>query len=363
MSIRAGWVIIACFCFCTSRGQQETLKWWNPAATHYKPEGQGWPSEVLYPYDRFPARAKKNVREVVWFKSQQSTGLIIKFRTDATYIHIRYKVKDTLFFEHMPSTGVSGLDLYALNKNGGWSWAGADYIFADTVQYFYNNLAPVGNKTYYLYLPLYNRVDWLEIGVPTTASFTPVDGNDKGSLVIYGTSIAQGGCASRPGMAWTAILGRRLHMPVINIGFSSNGQLERPVADLISELDAGMIILDCMPNMHSFSEAEITSRLEQTVNIIRSRHPLIPIIIAQHADANINQMNTSLDKSFKKVNDFVDRAFKKLKSKSVQNIYFLSAAAIGLTNESTVDGQHPSDLGMKQYADAYEQLLKKIPAR
>ncbi len=353
-------IMAGCCLFFLSSYAQQHFKWWNPVAAHYTPAGQGWPMEVENPYDRFPARAKKNVREVVWFKSQQSAGIIICFRTDASSIHIRYRVKDTLCFEHMPATGVSGLDLYALDKNNKWNWTGADYIFSDTVQYHYDHLKPDTDKVYYLYLPLYNRVEWLEIGVPQTAVFMPAEVNNKGCVVVYGTSIAQGGCASRPGMAWTAILGRKLNKPVINLGFSSNGQLEKPVADLISEIDAGVVILDCMPNMYTFGEAEITSRLEQTVRIMRSKHPLTPIIIAQHADANINQMNASLDEDFKNVNKIIERAFKKLKSAAVKNIYFLSSSAIGLNNESTVDGQHPNDMGMKQYADAYEKLLKKM---
>lgn len=360
MLIRIGIVLIGCFIAGRAWGQEIAMKWWNPVAEKYKPEGQAWPQEVVHPYDRLPARAKDKVREVVWFKSQQSTGLVIKFRTNAPFIHVRYKVKDTLFFEHMPATGVSGVDLYALNKNGKWSWTGADYIFSDTVQYFYNHLKPDEDKVYYLYLPLYNRVEWLEIGVPGTARFTPVEGNNKGSLVVYGTSIVQGGCASRPGMAWTAILGRKLHKPVVNIGFSSNGQLEQPVADLISELDAAVFILDCMPNMHYLSEPEITSRLEQTVKTIRSRHSLTPIVIAEHADAGIDQMNVSLDSSFKNVNHVLKQAFKKLQSKAIKNIYFLSSGEIGLNTESTVDGQHPNDLGMHQYADAYEKLIRRM---
>lgn len=357
MNVRGVIFFILVFVVRISQAQTDQIKWWNPVKEKYKFQGQGWPTAVEHPYDRLPARAENNVREVVWFKSQQSTGLVINFRTDASFIHVRYKVKDVIAFEHMPATGVSGLDLYALDKTGKWNWTGADYIFADTIQYFYNYLAPDKDRTYYLYLPLYNRVEWLEIGVPENAQFTPLPWDNKGSVVIYGTSITQGGCASRPGMAWTASLGRKLKMPVVNIGFSSNGQLEQPIADLISELDANIFILDCMPNMSSFSEEEITKRLIATVKTIRSKHAKTPIIVAEHGDATINLMNTSLDKSFKRVNEIVSRAFKKLKDQSFKNIYYLSAKDIGLDNQCTVDGQHPSDLGMERYATAYEKLI------
>lgn len=46
-------------------------------------------------------------------------------------------------------------------------------------------------------------------------------------IVLYGTSIAQGACASRPGMAWGNIVSRSLEIPLINLGFSGNGKLEK----------------------------------------------------------------------------------------------------------------------------------------
>ena len=53
-------------------------------------------------------------------------------------------------------------------------------------------------------------------------------------VLVYGTSIAQGGVASRPGLAWTALLERKLDRPVINLAFSGNGRLEPEVLDLIA---------------------------------------------------------------------------------------------------------------------------------
>jgi lysophospholipase L1-like esterase len=343
--------------------QENTIKWWDPVKEGYRLEGQGWAEGLEHPYDRFPAFAKNDLREVVWFKSQQSTGLLVKFRTDASSIHVRYKVKDVLAFEHMPATGVSGVDLYALDVLNQWHWTGSDYIFGDTVEYYFNHLSGDGSRLYHLYLPLYNRVEWMEIGVPAGATFTPVQGNTKGAIVVYGTSITQGGCASRPGTAWTAILGRKLGRPVFNFGFSSNGQLEQPVADLISGLDASVFILDCFPNMGHLSEDEIAKRLEQTVKIIRARHPEVPIVITEHADANFNQLNNALNDMFRNLNGIAERSFRKLKGQKIKNIYYLSSKVIGLNNESTVDGQHPTDGGMERYANAYENLISRLLKR
>ena len=361
------WIILVFVFLCNVviAHEDENFNWWNPAQNNFPViEGRASAGAVANPYDRFPAKMQPLVREVLWSKSQQSTGLIIKFRTNAASVHVRYKVNGERAFEHMPATGVSGLDLYALNQNGSWEWTGATYIFADTIRYFYDALSPDGEREYNLYLPLYNKVEWLEIGVPQQASFTPIPLKTEKPLVVYGTSIAQGGCASRPGMAWTAILGRRTKMPMVNLGFSSNGLLEKPVVDLLLEVDAAVYILDCLPNLVlSLPAEEIKKRLLETVRTIRKQKPGIPIVLTEHADANINVMNTRDDHMFKQVNQLGYTTFKELKAEGIKGLYFLSAKKIGLNNESTVDGSHPNDQGMERYANAYERLIRKILKR
>src|SRR5690242_6592548 len=96
---------------------------WNPATSDTPIlEGQAWPKEVKDPYDRFPARAEKMVDKEVWDLSKNSAGLIIKFKSNATTIKVSYQVTDKLAFPHMPATGVSGLDLYGIDRDGKWFW-------------------------------------------------------------------------------------------------------------------------------------------------------------------------------------------------------------------------------------------------
>src|SRR4029078_5952866 len=96
-------------------------------------------------------------------------------------------------------------------------------------------------REFRIYFPLYNGIEKLEIGVPEAATFKPAPPFAAGikPIVFYGRSINQRGCASRPGMAYPAILGRTLGLPVINLGFSGNGKTEPEIARLLAELDAG----------------------------------------------------------------------------------------------------------------------------
>ena len=124
-----------------SFAQVQPFTWHNPAANEFPViEGQAWPAEVASPYDRFPARAQKTLDPNVWNISHSSTGLYLKFKTNAASLVVRYVVKGALAMTHMPATGVSGVDLYAIDPNGQWKWAPASHSFGDTIEYRFSNI-------------------------------------------------------------------------------------------------------------------------------------------------------------------------------------------------------------------------------
>lgn len=345
----------------------ENIKWWNPAK-HGSPvlEGQAWPSEVSNLYDRFPARAENLVRKEVWRLSRNGAGLKLRFKSDAKSITVRYKVEGRNFaMNHFPATGVSGVDLYSLNKDGSWAWATGKYKFGDTITYTYQNLDlesknyPAGRE-FHLYLPLYNNVSWLEVGVPDKNSFEVLQPRKEKPIVVYGTSIAQGGCASRPGMAWTSILERDLHIPLVNLGFSGNGRLEKEVTDLLLEIDARVFVLDCLPNLGAFEPSEVEARILATVRSIRKKYPQTPIVLTQHSGFTENRMDASTRETVERINGVSKVASKKLSAEGIKNLHMLPHKEVSMGTDGTVDGIHPSDLGMMIYAKAYGKLIGSI---
>ena len=123
-----------------------------------------------------------------------------------------------------------------------------------------------------------------EIGLPADAKLSKAEPykNEDSSLrkpiVFYGTSITQGGCASRPGMVHTAILQRRLDHPVVNLGFSGNGKMEPEVVELMAEIDASCFVIDCLPNMDA---KEVAERTEPLVRKLREAQPKTPILLVE----------------------------------------------------------------------------------
>lgn len=190
---------------------QAQIKWSNPLDQPFTViRGRAWHNEQQRTYARLPLKAKNLVNKAVWNLSQQSAGLSIAFYSNSPEIKIKYTVTGGRSMAHMPATGVSGVDLYATDRNGRSRWCAAKYSLGDTLVYTYDGLTyeDASNKgyEYTLFLPLYNSVSFLEIGVKDNASISFIPVSEEKPLVVYGTSIAQGACASRPGMAWINII-------------------------------------------------------------------------------------------------------------------------------------------------------------
>jgi len=341
------------------------IQWYNPLQQDEPViQGRWWNDELRDNYHRLPARAKEQVRSSVWNLSRQSAGLSIKFHTNAPSIKVRYKVTGGLNMFHMPTTGVSGLDLYATDVDGNLRWCASKFnlSFKDTINYEYKDL------TYYsgisrgydfeLFLPLYNGVSWLEIGVPEESDFRFYPVTAEAPIVVYGTSIAQGACASRTGMAWTNIVKRETTYPLINLGFSGNGLLEEEVFNLLAEIPARLFVIDCLPNLATERTEFIYDRLIRGVEVLRAKSQA-PILLVEHNYANGSSSKQSVD-WYRNSNARQHVAYDTLVARGVENLYYLSHDEMAFTQESMVEGIHPNDLGMRQYADAYIRKINEI---
>ncbi|QDV48280.1 SGNH/GDSL hydrolase family protein [Gimesia fumaroli] len=324
-------------------------------------EGKGWADTEAF-FDRLPAKAKGVVRPPVWSLSKHSAGMAVRFVTDATTIKAKWKLTSaSLALPHMAGTGVSGVDLYVKTDTEKWCWlAVGKPTRQENILTLISDLIP-GTREYFLYLPLYNGVTSVEIGIPESSQLWKAPPRESGKnkpLVFWGTSITQGGCASRPGMVHTAILGRRLNRPVINLGFSGNGRMEPEVAKLVAELDASVFIMDCLPNVKADVVAKETEPLVKT---LRAAHPETPILLVEDRTYSNAYLKKSSQKRHRTSRQALREAYERLKKEGVKNLYYLEGdGLLGEDTEGTVDSSHPTDLGFFRQADAFEKVLKPI---
>lgn len=319
--------------------------------------GMGW-TEATQPYTRLPNRAMTRVPESVWSLSRHAAGVYVSFQTRATVLSVRWSlISSALSMPHMPATGVSGLDLYHQNERRGWT--------------FLTNLRPAGVQNesrialppsaartgaFRLYLPLYNGVSSVQLMANNGQSIEALEESERPrtSIVVYGTSIAQGGCASRPGNAWPSMTGRDLNRPIVNLGFSGSGRMEPEVVDLIAELDPACFVLDCVPNMGDLQQEMFCTRIKNAAALLISRHPNTPLLFVGQ-----DTQNTSTHISV--VNKWQQDTVASLPETRRSKVAFVRGVELlGADNEGTVDGVHPNDLGMRRQADAITSALRRL---
>jgi lysophospholipase L1-like esterase len=337
-------------------GKMVDIVWHDPA--EWGIEGKGW-ADTERIYDRFPLRAKGKVPDSVWNLSRQSAGLCVRFKSDSPSIHLRMDLLSAnLGMPHMPATGVSGFDLYAREGRGKWQWVHQIMPTAQHVEGpLISGLAP-GLKEFVGYLPLYNGVENLAIGVEADARFEPVLPDKRKPIVFYGTSICQGACASRPGIAYTAIVGRMLEQPVINLGFSGSGRMDAGVVDLLAELDPAVYVIDCLPNM---DPALVKERTEPLVMKLRSARPSTPILLVEDRTFGQAPIVPGVMKAHQQRRGELAAAYRRLQSAGVRSLHYLIGdKLLGVDSEGTTDGSHPNDLGMMRYAEALRAVLARL---
>lgn len=327
-------------------------------ATELTVEGRGWTDTASY-YNRFPARAKAWANATLWSLAGDSAGMAVRFVSDAAEIHARWKlVNSDLAMNHMPATGVSGVDLY-VRLNGEWRWlAVGKPIGQENDETLISNL-PAGKKEFALYLPLYNGVTSVEVGVPEGSTIESAPPRPKGikPVVFYGTSITQGGCASRPGMAYPALIGRRLDVATINLGFSGSGRGEHEVSDLLAELDPSVYVIDAMPNM---DPGTVDERIRYMLKVIHAKRPDTPLIIVEHAIFTSAYNAAKGPKASESWNRILRQIYKdNAKDWNGRLHYVKCDKLMGSDGEATVDGVHPTDVGFLRMADVLTPAVKK----
>jgi hypothetical protein len=261
----------------------------------------------------------------------------------------------------MTDTGVRGLDLYTLD-NGEWRFMNSGRPVRDKKEnetVIKKNMEPV-EREYMLYLPLYEGIESLEIGVDSAATVAPprIDSPRRSRpVVFYGTSILQGACASRAGMAFTNIISRRLDRETINFGFSGSAFLDLEVAGLMAGIDAGCYVLDFAPNA---SVEQIDELMEPFYHIIRNTHPGIPVIFVEDPLYPHSRYDRGMAAEIRDKNTALRRVFDEMKQSGERNIYYVSSKnLIGNDGEATIDGVHFTDIGMVRYADLLTPAIRK----
>lgn len=312
-------------------------------------------------YSRLPASLKGVTRGPVWSLGLNSAGVYVRFRTDSPSIRLRWKSLNSHYMNHMSPTGDRGLDLY-IHDGKQWRFAGSGRPAKTAVTDVCSvrNMEP-GMKECMVHLSLYDGVEALEIGIEegTLIEGPALDSpSTRKPVIMYGTSILQGGCVTRPGMAFTHIIARRLDREVINLGFSGNAHLDPEIAQWMAAAeDPGVFVLDNAPNC---TAERIEERTEAFFRILRDAHPKVPVIFVEQTPYPFQAFDLNERETLAKKAAVQRAVFERIVRSGEKNVYYVKAdRMLGPEGDDTVDGTHLTDLGAVHYADLLTPVIKK----
>ena len=333
------------------------MKFFDPKS--FKAQGLVKPTlDRKHPFQRLPQKYKKTVREEVWDLSENSAGVSILFSSDTANLSVKWLVKHDLSMNHMTDAGIKGIDLYT-KRNNNWYYTNTCLPNGkENEQILFENIEQK-NREYCLFLPLYDTLIDMRIGLDDDSSIENITFQNK-PLVFYGTSITEGGCASRPGLAHTNIISRELGYECINLGFSGNGHLENSVGAIMSDIDASLYVVECMYNV---DKKMINQKTRSLIKAIRANpnSKNTPIVFMEQAVIDIGHINTEFISSVMEKNEELNRQIQESMNEGEKDLFIIKHnRAIDEDSEPTVDGIHFNDLGFQRYADHFLKNIKEL---
>ena len=360
------------------------------------------------PYQRFPDAMKGQVSGAVWTMSLQSPGEFLLFSSDSKhlYMNITLQLPPRRYEALMPETGHSGSDLYTLDETTGqYLWIASNFagFFGSTspVQVDAELLGPgavpsmgfrridglpdsffVKPRHYMLYMPLYNGPITAAIGVDAGSTITPDSPmiaafTAKSPVVWFGTSIAQGGAAARPGAQYLNILGRQLKRVVLNAAFAGPGQEQPNITRFVSQMRGpdgsvpAAIVFDCLPDLRgSASHALIEPRLLADVAWLRATaaHKSTPIVLSEGTDYTDAWALPSVQTETDARRKILRATYAKIIAATGDtNLHYVNGSGLFGSDPRevaqagpTVRGTHPNDLGEERLAYFWTAFFKRL---
>jgi hypothetical protein len=317
-------------------------------------------------YHRVPEKYKSRLRPSVWKLSKNSAGLSIHFTTNSPNIALRWELAENVTLKNTTSIASGGFDLYCF-RNGEWEYVNSAIPGNGQNESLVASDMDTTPKDFILNFPLWNTVEHLEIGIENKfAISTEKQSHFKQSapIVFYGTSITQGGSASRPGMAYPAIVSRKLNIETINLGFSGNGRFEKSVGEVLCDIESEILVIDCTANSPPDTIKKNSLKL---ITQLRQCHPKTPILLVESIIRETSYFKKEDKSNFgsfqfiQEQNRELYLSYQKAIEQGIKNIHYLkSDGIIGLDHEGTVDGTHLSDLGHYRLAEKIAEKINEI---
>lgn len=306
-------------------------------------------------YRRMPEDVAKTVSDGVYMLHSHTSGGRVRFATDSQYVAISAKIDSISRAPHSTLTGAAGFDMYVGEK--------FIYTFVPpyTVETEYESLCErFGTREMReitINFPLFSNVSSLYIGLQEDAVVKKASPyKNKKPVVYYGSSITQGGCASRPGNCYTSIISRKFDYDYINLGFSGNAKAEDEIAEYIKGINMSLFVYDYDHNSPSTEHLKNTH--EKMFKTIRTAHPKLPIII-------MGRPKYTFYFDDEQRTEIVKKTYKNAIASGDKNVYFIDGPTLLelCKDDYSVDACHPNDFGFASMAKALAEVIADIDVK
>lgn len=310
---------------------------------------------------RLPTEVAQRASKGVLTLHRNSAGGRVRFCTDSRYVAVRVSLGDVHRMSHMTLACAAGVDLYVDDEVTSTSRHYRTFFPPYDTDGHYESIIhfPTRRMRYItLHLPLYSSLDALDIGLQQDATvdhglaYRPL-----APVVYYGSSITQGGCASRPGCAYTNVVTRRTGIDHVNLGFSGSAKGESAIVEYMAGLDMSAFVCDYDHNAPSVDHLRATH--EPLYRAIRTAHPDIPYVMMTRPDFDGDREGSIARR------DVIYETYRRAVSEGDRNVCFIDGERLfsgPYLDMATVDGCHPTDLGFALMADAVTDVLSRALA-
>ncbi len=306
-------------------------------------------------FRRLPEEIAKNSNEGVYYVSRNTPGGRVRFSTNSRYVAIKADMYNVELVNRMAMAGTAGFDLYEVR--------------GDKYKYIETYLPPIDTKdgfesviylpdskerTFEIYFPIYSGVKNLYIGLQETATLKEAhDYTNTKPILFYGSSVTHGACATRPGLAYPAMVERKLDTDVLNLGFSGSCHAEQILVDYMTTLDFSAFVSEYDYNEETAEELE--KRHYNMYSTFRKAHPDIPIILMSRPSFDIEKPE------YVKMRDVVKDSYEKAVKSGDNNVYFLDGEFLyDGSDDCSSDNIHPNDLGFSRISEKIVNILKEV---
>ena len=317
-----------------------SVYYFNALKKPFEVTGFPW-REENGPLYRIPKNlTEQEVNSGVLSLAWHTSGGTIRFKTDSPYMTIRADYHYFNDMNHMPRTGSAGFDLYTAGDDGGEIYLSTIQPRSEnrnkTLEQRFNSGSDGKMHSYTIYLPLYSGVKNLEIGVKPGSKILPPDPQKiRKPILFYGSSITQGGCASRPANNYTTMLCRAVDAPQINLGFSGSAKGEIALAEAIGKLDLSVFVMDYDYNAPNAEHLAKTH--EPFFKAVRKANPDLPVIMLSKCSWISPERR-----------DIIRKTYENAVKAGDKKVWFIDGNELfgePGQNMCTVDHCHPNDLG------------------